>query len=128
MRLAATLAVFLSATSVAAHEMTPTYPKAMPSGVSGVVKYEMSLFNARSDVDYYEIGVFDKDWNPTRFATTSKILHVEQGERVMFDVYIRRSDVGLAAYLCSKSKLVADGYSTPVVASVICSRIDGELP
>lgn len=128
MSLIAALAVFLSATSVVAHEMTPTYPKAQSSPIKGVVRYHLSLFNARSDVDYYEIGVFDKDWEATRFAASDRILHVPPGTRVDFDIYIRQSDMGVASYVCSKSKLVADGASIPVVSSVICSRIDGEIP
>ena len=122
------LAGLLASTPVVAHEMTPTYPKPKPAPIKGVVKYELSLFNARRDVDFYELGVFDADWNPLRFAATDRILRVPTNTRVSFDIYIRKEDMGVASYICSKSKLIADGNVTPVVSSVICSRVDGELP
>ena len=42
-----------------AHEMTPAYPIVKPSHVTGVVKVDLSLFNSREEIKYYEIGLFD---------------------------------------------------------------------
>jgi hypothetical protein len=80
-----------------AHEMTPTYPKMRPSHMDNVYVTTMEMFNKRKDVEYYEIGVFD--------------------------IYIRKSDVGRAEYICSKSKLRKDDSVRTAISSKICSRI-----
>lgn len=106
-----------------AHEMTPTYPKLVPSYIDGVYKTSVEVFNRRSDVEYYEIGVFDKDFKSVPFATSYKILKVDYLSKVNIDVYIRSQDVSNAVYVCSQSKLRKDQSVRTIVASRICSKI-----
>ncbi len=97
----------LLCTSVAAHEMTPTYPKWNPSYIEGVHKTTMEMFNTRTDVQYYEIGVFDEEWKPIHFVTDYKILKLDYLNHVKFDVYISSKNKDKAEYICSLSKLKA---------------------
>lgn len=105
-----------------AHEMTPTYPKLGPSHLDGVYKTTMYMFNKRADVEYYEIGVFDKDFNPVPFVTSYNVIKVRYLGHVTFDVYIRKSDVNKAVYICSRSKLRKDASVRTAVSSRICSK------
>ena len=112
----------LLCTSVAAHEMTPTYPKWSVTQLEGVQKTTMSMFNKREDVQYYEIGVFDKEWNPIPFVTDYKILKLDYLSHVKFDVYIGSKNVDRAEYICSLSKLRGSKKTKTMIASKICSR------
>lgn len=105
-----------------AHEMTPTYPKLSPSHLDNVYKTTMEMFNKRDDVEYYEIGVFDQEWNAIPFVTSYKILKIRYLGHVSFDVYIRKEDVSRATYICSVSKLRKDNSTTTKVTSKICSK------
>ena len=105
-----------------AHEMTPTYPKLEPSHLDNVYMVTMEMFNKRDDVEYYEIGVFDEEWNPIPFVTSYKIIRLRYLGHVSFDVYIRKQDVSRAEYICSKSKLRKDSNSKTAISSKICSR------
>ena len=105
-----------------AHEMTPTYPKLEPSHLDNVYMVTMEMFNKRDDVEYYEIGVFDEEWNPIPFVTSYKIIKLRYLGHVSFDVYIRKQDVSRAEYICSKSKLRKDSNSKTAISSKICSR------
>ena len=105
-----------------AHEMTPTYPKLEPSHLDNVYMVTMEMFNKRDDVEYYEIGVFDEEWNPIPFVTSYKIIKLRYLGHVSFDVYIRKEDVSKAEYICSKSKLRKDSNSKTAISSKICSR------
>ena len=111
-----------SCTQAIAHEMTPTYPKLMPSHLDQVYKTTMEMFNKRQDVEYYEIGVFDKEWNPIPFVTSYQIIRLKYLGHVSFDIYIRKADVSRAEYVCSKSKLRKDDNTRTAVSSRICSR------
>jgi hypothetical protein len=111
-----------SCTEAIAHEMTPTYPKLEPSHLDGVYKTTMEMFNKRADVEYYEIGVFDKDFNAIPFVTSYNIIKIDYLGHVTFDVYIRKSDAKRAAYVCSRSKLRKDASVRTAVASKICSK------
>lgn len=106
-----------------AHEMTPTYPTLSPSHIEGVYKTKMEMFNKRQDVEYYEIGVFDKDFNPIPFVSSYNVLRIKYLGHVEFEIYIRKSDVSKATYICSKSKLRKDGNVRTAVSSRICSKI-----
>lgn len=106
-----------------AHEMTPTYPTLKPSYIDGVYYVQMNLFNAREDVEYYEIGVFDDEWNPLPFAATEKIIHVKYHEKAVFDIYFRKTDVDRLTYICTLSKLKKDDITQSPIASRICSKI-----
>ena len=106
-----------------AHEFTPAYPTLEPSYMDGVLKTKMLIFNRRQDVTYYELSVFDGQWNPIPFAATDKIVEVRYLQRKYVDVYIREKDKKKAVYICSKSKLPAFGDMTATVSSRICSKI-----
>jgi len=105
-----------------AHEMTPSDPKLTPAFVAGLLKTEMSIFNKRADVEYYEIGVFDKDWKAIPFVTSYRLMRIKYLTHAKFDVYIREQDAKRAVYLCSLSKLRLDTQRTANVSSKICSR------
>lgn len=110
---------------VTAHEMTPAYPELKPSHVKGVVKAQMSLFNQRDDVKYYMIEVFDKNFISMPFSSPNRIMKVDYKERKNFVVYLRKSDLIRAVYICTTSKVIKQRSSKPLVSSRICSRIDG---
>jgi len=109
--------------AVHAHEMTPTYPKLEMSHLDGVLKTTMEMFNKRDDVEYYEIGVFDKDFKPVPFVTSYNIIKLRYLGHVTFDVYIRKEDKNRAVYICSRSKLRKEDKVRTAVSSRICSKI-----
>ena len=108
--------------SVAAHDMTPTYPKWQMSFIPSAKMTTMQIFNKRADVEWYEIGVFDKEWNQLPFVTRYKILKIKYLNRVKFDVYISNEYLNEAEYICSTSKLRGEDNFKPIVESRICSR------
>ena len=108
--------------SVAAHDMTPTYPKWKMSFIPSAKMTTMQVFNKRSDVQWYQIGVFDKDWKPIPFVTRYKILNIKYLQRVKFDVYVNEENAKVAEYICSTSKLRGNDDFKPIVESKICSR------
>jgi hypothetical protein len=116
------LILLLLALPAHAHEMTPAYVKLEPSHVEGVVKAEMSMFNKRKDADWYEIGVFTEDWQPVPFVSSYKVMRLRYLEHIEFDVYIRSKDAVKTQYICSHSKLKANGTGTLVVTR-ICSKL-----
>ena len=123
MRFAALLLAFLSAHKATAHEMLPANPVMRLSYVDGVLQTQMQLFNKRQDVEFYEVGVFDEDWNPVAFVTGYRIIRLQYLEQVKFDVYILKQDADKAEYICSRSKLRGESSQRAIVASRICSRI-----
>jgi hypothetical protein len=116
------LLLLLLSSSSYGHQMMPTYPKLGLTHIEGVKKVEMKLFNSRSDVEFYEIGVFDVLWKPIPFVSLYKIMKVDYLSTVNFNVYISEEDSLGAEYLCSMSKLRADTNNQAMVASKICSR------
>jgi len=117
----AMIAVFF-VSSVQAHEMTPTYPKLEPSHLDGLLVTTMQMFNKRADVEYYEIAVFDKEWNPVPFVTSYNIIKLDYLGKVTFDVYIRKNDKQRVGYICSRSKLRKESTVRTAVTSRICSK------
>lgn len=115
--------ILLFALSAQAHEMTPAYPKLEPSHVDGVKKATMEMFNRRSDVSFYEIGVFTEKWQSVPFVTSYTIVKLDYLKKVRFEVYIRDEDAKFATYICSQSKLRNDASKAPMVSSKICSKI-----
>ena len=89
----------------------------------GVVYTTMTLFNARDDVEYYQFGVFDAEWNKVPFAMQNKIMKFKHLEKKNVDIFIREKDRKDAVYICSKSKLIVDGGSKTSIISRICSKI-----
>jgi len=106
-----------------AHQWLPTYPKLENSYVDGILKVKMELFNSRNDVKYYEIAVYDKDFNPLKFAVQERIVQVDYLKRKNIDVFIREQDRNVATYVCSKSKLLKGTGGATLVSSQICSKI-----
>jgi len=107
---------------VQAHEMVPTYPRLEVSHVDGLLKATMKMFNKRADVEYYEVGVFDKDFNPVPFVTAYNVFKLDYLGHVTFDIYIRASDRDRAVYVCSKSKIRKDSTTKTAISSKICSK------
>ena len=105
------------------HEMTPTYPKFKDSFMDGLLVTEMEIFNKRSDVSYYEIGVFDKDFQPIPFVSSFTVYEVNYLKKVKFEVYIRRKDEPQVTYICSRSRVLEQKVSNTSVTSTICSKI-----
>ena len=118
--------IFLGwATAVSAHEMTPAYPIVKPSHVTGVVKVDLSLFNSREEINYYEIGLYDLNWDRIPFSAVYRIIKVGYKERKNFSVYIRESDLDEAVYVCTTSKIRRQITTRTLISSKICSRLDG---
>ena len=109
--------------SAFAHEMTPTYPKWMPSHVDGVVTTKMEIFNKRKDVQYYEISVFDKNWKTVPFVTGYYLLRLQYLDHAKFDIYINKRDIKKAQYICSRSKIIGDAIAAPYISSRVCSKL-----
>ena len=108
--------------SVAAHDMTPTYPKWKMSFIPSAKMTTMKVFNKRADVQWYQIGVFDKEFKPIPFVTRYKILRIKYLSHVKFDIYINDDNVKRAEYVCTTSKLRGNDDFKPIVESRICSR------
>ena len=103
--------------------MTPTYPVFSQSYVSGLSKTSIKIFNRRSDVNYYEVSVFDDKWENVPFVTASNLLFVTYLESKTIDIYIRNEDKNRVGFICTKSKLVKGKVKSTGVSSRICSRI-----
>jgi len=116
------LMLAFSVSAVNAHEMTPTYPKWRPSHLDNVYVTTMEMFNKRDDVEYYEIGIFDKDFKSVPFVTSYNVIRLKYLGHVTFDVYIRKDDVSRAEYVCSVSKLRKEDTQRTAISSRICSK------
>ena len=110
-------------TEAVAHEMVPTYPKFEPSHLPEVYVTTMKMFNKREEVQYYEIDVYDEEWNEIPFVTSYSILKMEYLDTVEFDLYINKSDKDRVEYICSTSKLTKQNRTITAVKSRICSRV-----
>ena len=108
--------------SVAAHDMTPTYPKWKMSFIPSAKVTTMKVFNKRADVQWYQIGIFTSDFEPIPFVTRYKIIKIDYLKHVEFDVYINEENAKHAEYICSTSKLRGNDSFKPIVESKICSR------
>lgn len=117
------LASFWYASKAEAHEMVPTYPKLKQSYMEGLYTTTMTMFNKRPEVEYYEIGVYDDNWEPVKFVSNYKIWKVPYLSTVSFDVYIRADDKYKVRYICSKSKLRKSNMTRTAISSRICSKV-----
>lgn len=118
------IAIIMAAcTEAKAHEMVPTYPKIEPSHMSDIYKTTMTMFNKRPEVEYYEIGVFDKNWEPLNFVSSYKIYKIPYLSAVTFDIYIRKEDKNRVEYICSQSKLKKQDKTRTAISSRICSKV-----
>lgn len=105
-----------------AHELTPTYFDIKSSHKSGVVQTDLVLFNRREDVLYYEISVFDKNWNSIPFAAVKRIVEVEYLERKKIRLFLRGQDRERIMYVCTRSLLLSGSVESSGVSSRICSK------
>lgn len=112
--------------SVYAHEQIPTYPKLEQTYLSNIVSADITIFNRREDVQYYKFSVFDKDWNPVRFAMTNTIIKVDYLKRETVQIYINNKDKDRVTYICSTSKIFKDNKSGSSVSSRICSKVKND--
>jgi hypothetical protein len=117
------LALVLLSGTASAHDMTPTYPEMTPSHLRGVVKTTLHIFNKREEIEYYQFGVFDNDFNPIPFVSPSPMLRVPYLQHAETEIYIRRSNLEQATYICSESKLRRDSEIKTRISSRICSKI-----
>jgi hypothetical protein len=106
-----------------AHQFLPTYPKFEQSFISGVMLAKMELFNKRNEVEYYELGVYDKNWNPISFASESKLIQVNYLQTKSVNVYIKREDLVRVTYICTESKHKRESGKNTVISSKICSKV-----
>ena len=113
----------LMATTAYAHEWTPTYPKFEPSFIEDIVVTTMTLFNKRSDIEYYEITVHDADWNPVPFASTTKLVYIPYLGKESVEIYIREADCDRIEYICTTSKQLLLDAPSSGVDSRICSKV-----
>ena len=118
-----TLILLLLSGSIEAHEFTPTYPILKQSYIKDVLYTTMTLFNARNDVNYYELGVFDENWEKVPFAVQQKVMNIKHLERKKIDVYIKKGDKSRVRYICSISKLLVTGEAKTSISSRICSKV-----
>jgi len=122
------IAVFSGWAAIAsAHELTPTYLKPLPAYIDGVKKVTLTMFNRRDDIVYYEINVYDAEFNPIAFATSNRILKVPYLTRSTFDVYYKNpKDVGLRpVYFCTTSKILKDeSIASTKIVSRVCSKLE----
>lgn len=118
---AAALILFFN--SAAAHELTPTYPKVEISYITGVSVIKMKMWNRRSDAGYYEINVYDKEWNEIPFASPEKVLKLGYLEHKDFEIYLRDMDTNIVTYICTTSKQLKQDVQSTGIKSRICSRV-----
>lgn len=122
-KLITTLAAALISSAASAHEWTPTYPEFSSSYMDGVLMTTMTLFNKREDISYYEISIFDNEWNPIEFAASERLINIEFTERKSIDLYIRAKDLDRVEYICSLSKILSSDVESSGLATKICSRV-----
>ena len=114
---------FLTGGLANAHQFTPTYFSFEPSFVQGVQQAKMELFNKRREVWFYELDVYDKDWNKLPFAASQgKIVRIEYLETKFIDVYVKAQDVGRVVYICTESRLLKQDAQGTSVSSRVCSK------
>lgn len=108
---------------VNAHQFLPTYPKFEQSFISGVSHVKMELFNKREEIEYYELSVFDADWNSLPFASENKLVQVKYLETKKINVYVRNDDLKRVSFICTESKIRKELAKNTVISSKICSKI-----
>jgi len=126
MRVYYTFLVFLACMfggSAMAHQFTPTYPKFESAFVDGVLQTKMEIFNKRREVEYYELGVFNKNWEPVTFAAADKLIRVRYLEIKRINVYVKSEDIEKVTYICTESRLRKEDVKDTVISSKICSKV-----
>ena len=83
----------------------------------------MKMWNRRNDAKYYEINVYDEEWNDIPFASTEKILKIDYLEHKKFHIYLRDEDTAMVTYICTTSKQLKQDVQSTGIKSRICSRV-----
>lgn len=109
--------------AVNSHDLVPTYPEIKESHVTGIYQANLSTWNKREEIEYYEIGVFDQDFEPVRFATIEKVVRIKYLSKKKFSVYIKEADLDRAMYICTTSKTRKENITRTIVSSKVCSKI-----
>ena len=118
------LLLLLASGSAMAHELTPTYPKLTPSHIPGVLSTHVVLWNARQEVGYYKVEVFDEDMQPVSFISTGGDLKkVDYLGRSHIEIFIHEEDKNKATFICTQSKLKRGSAQRSLVSSKVCSKI-----
>lgn len=123
MKLISIITAALITTGAAAHELTPTYPEIEPAYIDGVSVIKMKIWNRRSDANYYEINVYDKEWKLIPFAAAEKIMKLEYLEHKSFELYVRNADTDKVKYVCTISKQLSQNVQSTGIKSRICSKV-----
>lgn len=113
----------LFANVATAHEMTPAYPKFERSYISGILQTKLRLWNRREDASYYEINVYDEEWNKISFAAVDRIIRIDYLETKTFEIFIKETDIDKVEFICTTSKLLKDEVNFTGITSKICSRV-----
>lgn len=115
--------MWVLAMPVYAHELTPTYFELKPSVYDNIYETQMMLFNRREDVRFYEIAVYDKEWNTIPFATKNKVMKIDYLKKTFVTLYFKKQNLYDVYYVCTTSKLVKGEVISSGIASKICSKI-----
>ena len=87
-----------------------------------ILTTEVEIFNLRKDAQWFELSVLDEDMNPVTFATSERIFQVKHLERKNVDLFIRKTDVQRAVYVCTRSRLKPNEVQSTGIQSRICSK------
>ena len=113
----------LACGSASAHELTPTYPEFRHSFMDSISVTFLELYNAREEIQFYRIAVYDEEWQAIPFATKESTIRVRHNQRHTFEVYIKDSDLNRVEYICTISRLLQDQVQSQGVSSRVCSRV-----
>lgn len=86
----------------------------------------MKLYNSRGDVDYYQIQVFDEDFEPVKFAITggqSNVVNVPHRKTVSVSIFVPSAESSRVVYICSRSMILKENKSASLLFSRICSKV-----
>lgn len=121
MRFVITAVALLFFSSATAHEMTPAYLKLVPVE-DGIYETTIKMLNRRDDVEFYEITVFDGEWNSLPFGSYHRVFKLPYLKRKDVKVYFQEKIVNKLTYVCTTSKIFK-GQGT-FVSSRICSKVE----
>jgi len=121
MRFVITAVALLFFSSATAHEMTPAHLKLVPVE-DGIYETTIKMLNRRDDVEFYEITVFDGEWNPLPFGSYHRVFKLPYLKRKDVKVYFQEKIINKLIYVCTTSKIFK-GQGT-FVSSRICSKVE----
>ena len=124
------LLLFLICGSATAHQWTPSHVELRPSYVSGIHTATMKFYNSRDDVEYYQVQVFDGQFNPIKFAiqggSNSDVIHARHRQYKTVDVYVPSYEAVRVVYICTRSMILKKFETASLVSSRICSKVINE--